>query len=137
MHQPVLPHFPEEYLDQEALDRFSDELISAYRACRITTPVRIQALIKRTPVRLNFDASDKEIVNEPPRSVPQSAPDKPQTVFHESVVAETRTLPVEPSPDEVQKCFLHPKSKTSCRRCQEYLSIRKGHIEPSPKKPRP
>jgi hypothetical protein len=137
MQQPVLPHFPEEPLDQESLDRLSDELIKAYSACRVTTPLRLQALIKRTPVRLNFGATDKQSIQESEKTFPETDLAEPTSAVDASEKNATETTEVPRVLDDGQKCFLHPKPKPSCKRCQAYLSIKKGTGEPSPKKPRP
>ena len=132
MQQPVLPHFPDGPLNQESLDRFSDALIEAYSKYRVTTNFRPQPIIKRIPVRIDVIVPSKSSTEtkedlEPVIETPEPAP-------LETVPTPSESVPTQPV--EIQKCFLHPKPKASCKRCQDYLAIKKGE-EPSPKKPRP
>ena len=135
MQQPVLPYFPEGPLDQDSLDHFSDRLIEAYSQFRVTTNVRVQAAIKKVPIRLDILESPnvEENLTKP---VEQSTIVHPQETLSEPrspVLSPKSSLP---GTSEPVKCFLHPKPKASCKRCQEYLSIKRASEEPSPKKPR-
>jgi len=134
MQQPVLPHFPEGPLNEESLERFSDELMAAYNKLRVTTNIRPQSTIKRLPVRLDVIEAAATTVDTAPVSVTESEGVLPQSPPPKQ--PETISEPPQSEPSGGLKCFLHPKPKSSCRRCQEYLSIRKSNQEPSPKKPR-
>lgn len=134
MQQPVLPHFPEGPLNEESLERFSNVLIEAYNKLRVTTNIRPQSIIKRLPVRLDANEAAATTVDTAPVSVTES-----DGILSQSTPPKQPDTNLESPQSELSgglKCFLHPKPKSSCRRCQEYLSIKKSSQEPSPKKPR-
>ncbi len=134
MHQPVLPHFPDGPLNQEELDRFSEELMQAYSRVRVTTNLRPQAIIKRIPVRLDINVPSTSSEENKPES--EKLPEPELAKLQEIVPPLSESIAVQYS--ETQRCFLHPKPKSSCKRCQEYLDFRRTNPdEPSPKKPKP
>jgi len=145
MQNPFLPHFPTEALGKEELERYSEELIKSYMGMRFTSPIQIQQSIRRIPVKLPPLESEQQIesvVLEPnhdehenPTAKFSSEPPLAEIPFEADIIKESEPEHVEP--EGPQRCFLHPKPKSSCKRCQTYLEWKQSTTNRStPKKPR-
>ena len=126
-----LPLFPTKPLSTQELDRFSDHLIDAYWSLRITTPYPRTLGIKHVRIQLPPVHSEGADESRPAPAEKLAEPDSPA-----DSVAPIRTVQTHEGAPE--KCFLHPKPKGSCARCQKYLSSRHapGEMESS-KRQRP
>lgn len=126
-----LPLFPTKPLGAEELDRFSDHLIDAYWNLRITTPYPRTLGIKHVRIQLPPVQSEGADHSRPAPAEKLAEPDSRSDVVAPIPTAQTHDAPAE-------KCFLHPKPKGSCARCQKYVSSRHapGEMEPS-KRQRP
>ena len=132
----VHPALPSSTLSQRDLDDFSNRLIAAYCSVRCTFPNINRPIVK---------PQKRDKVDEASQSLAESH-DSNRVQLHARILAQTEALQpvtgsvVPPIPQAtVDKCFLHPKPKPSCKRCQAYLDLKRGtdsSPDPSHKKTR-
>ena len=128
-----LPPVPKGPITLDILEAFSEQLIDAYMSIRFTnSEPQISSIIKRKPINLP-SIHDLNSISPNSDTVTQTH-DVAKTVS--SVVGSNTAnmveLPQTSEPEAVPeslpilKCFLHPKPKPSCKRCQDYLGRKRG-----------
>ena len=140
----MLPRFPKGPMTPDELNSFSESLIDVYSEVRFTTPFTHHQGISK--VKIVFPKDEKTADTGSKKKVPVPAELSSLTTADMRVPAEFASPPVSitsempsgsetpvsgsPHDSTIQKCFLHPRIKPSCKRCQEYL----GSFGEKPKK---
>lgn len=128
--RPLLPSIPSAPLSHEDFKKLSAEIIDAYSKIRFTTPYPRTLGIDK--VKIQFPTPTHQVTRIPAESEPDRQ--KPLETLRNGLSEHS------PSPEapEIKKCFLHPKPKPNCHRCQAYLEYKltAKDIEPLGKKHR-
>ena len=103
-----LPYFPTKTLSQEELDILSDELIKCYTGLRFTNPQPRNSAVKNARVKL------------PPLQVEGNN----SLDAHDQLALSEELEKGEIS--QIPKCFLHPKPRASCERCQMHITWKRA-----------
>ena len=110
-----LPLFPTKALSPEELQTFSGCLIDAYWNLRLTTPYPRTLGIKNIRIQLPPLPGRHEVETEAMTTESRVTAEPTYPAESRGESATSAKLPV------AEKCFLHPKPRPSCPRCQKFL----------------